>query len=73
MSESYRRAFERSSFGTPEVAQARKIITASQRESVLKKIEEKRRSTRKKGGLYDKKCVRIGGIDADKDIKTTHL
>lgn len=49
MSESYRRAFERSSFGTPEVAQARKIITASQRESVLKKIEEKRRSTRKKG------------------------
>lgn len=26
-----------------------------------------------KVGLYDKKCVRIGGIDADKDIKTTHL
>lgn len=49
MSDSYRKAFERSSFGTPEVAQARKMITASQRESVLKKIENKRQSTSKKG------------------------
>ncbi|MCG7253120.1 hypothetical protein [Corynebacterium pseudodiphtheriticum] len=31
------------------------------------------RTRRGAEGLYDKKRVRIGGIDADKDIKTTHL
>lgn len=49
MSERYRQALQRSSFGTAEVAKARKTVSTEQQNAVLKKLAEKRASTSKKG------------------------
>lgn len=49
MSERYRQALQRSSFGAPEVTQARKTVSTEQKNTVLKKLAEKRASTSKKG------------------------